>query len=434
MSQNTSENSAVQRPLKQTDLALGIITDEPALDSTIRTVARARNRSVSVFVVNTTENDEAVKILRSLGAVLIDPGSAEEESYQTALVDAARNHNCSGIAIHEEEGWVDFESSYDEFRHGTEYAITAELADPSESEDTGLLVGIPAYNEEIGIGSTVIGALRYADEVVVIDDGSADRTVEIARNAGATVLEHEMNQGKGRAINTFLTYARSTDHDEFAVLDADGQHVPEDLPTVLEPVRAGEADVVIGSRYLEKDAGAETPRYRRVGQRVLDMLTLGSSGTNLTDTQSGFRAFSSAAIDSLTLRADGMGVETEMIGAAVDSDLTITEVPIDVRYDGVDGQTFSPVRHGLGVAVFTLQLIRDRHPLLFFALPGVALTVVGTGLGVHSTIIYQNTGILYGWRILIAGIITIIGILGVFCGLILNRISTMIVELNEGER
>ncbi|MFC7008548.1 glycosyltransferase family 2 protein [Halalkalicoccus salilacus] len=431
MSQDISENSVVQRPLKQTDLALGVITDEPTVDSTIRTVARARNRGVSVFVVDTTENDETAKILRSLGAVLIDPVDPGEDGYRTALVDAARNRNCSGIAIHKEEGWVDFESSYDTFRRGTEYAITAELADPSESQETGLLVGIPAYNEEIGIGSTVIGALRYADEVVVIDDGSADRTVEIARNAGATVLEHETNQGKGRAINTFLTYARSTDYDEFAVLDADGQHVPEDLPTVLEPVRTGEADVVVGSRYLEAGVGTETPRYRRVGQRVLDMLTLGSSGTNLTDTQSGFRAFSPAAIDSLTLRTDGMGVESEMIGAAVDSDLTITEVPIDVRYDGVDGQTFGPFRHGVGVAVFTLQLIRDRHPLLFFGVPGILMTGAGGLLGVNALTVYQQTGeFALGW-VLLSSLLTIVGVLGVFCGLILNRISVMLKEFHE---
>lgn len=431
MSQDISENSIVGSSIDRTDPALGIITNEPTVDSTIRTVVRARNRDVSVFVLDTTENDEAAKVLRSLGAVLINPVDVGGEDYRTALIDAAQNLDCSGIVIHEKEGWVDFESSHNTFRQGTEYAITAELAEPSESQDTGLLVGIPAYNEEIGIGSTVIGALQYADEVVVIDDGSRDRTVEIARNAGATVLEHETNQGKGQAINTFLTYARSTNYDEFAVLDADGQHVPEDLPTVLEPVRAGEADVVVGSRYLEEGAGAETPRYRRVGQRALDVLTLGSSGTNLTDTQSGFRAFSPTAIDSLTLRTDGMGVETEMIGAAVDSDLTITEVPIDVRYDGVDGQTFGPFRHGFGVAAFTLQLIRDRHPLLFFGVPGILMTGAGGLLGVNAVTTYQQTGeFIIGW-VLLSILLTIVGVLGVFCGLILNRISSMIDELHE---
>lgn len=309
-------------------------------------------------------------------------------------------------------------------------SAAAHFVAPPESPKTGLLVGIPSYNEEIGIGSTIIGAQRYADEVVVIDDGSSDRTVEIACETGATVLEHESNQGKGRAINTFLQYARSTNHNEFAVLDADGQHVPEDLPAVLEPIRQGEADVVIGSRYLEEDTGSETPRYRRVGQRVLDVLALGSSGTKLTDTQSGFRAFSPAAIDSLTLRADGMGVETEMIGAAADNDLTITEVPIDVRYEGVDGQTFDPVRHGVGVAVFTLQLIRDRHPLLFFGVPGILLTGIGIALGLNAVTIYQQTSeFALGW-VLLSILLTIVGVLGMFCGLILNRISNMITEFH----
>lgn len=321
------------------------------------------------------------------------------------------------------------DSDLGRLQHEAEAGVTAQFAAPPNAPDRGLLVGIPAYNEEVGIGSTVIRAQRYADEVVVIDDGSTDQTADIAREAGATVLEHETNRGKGRAINTFLRYARSTDHEEFAVLDADGQHIPKDLPTVLEPIRTGEADMVVGSRYLEEGAGSETPRYRRVGQRVLDVLALGSSGTTLTDTQSGFRAFSPAAVDSLTLRTDGMGVETEMIGAAADRGLTITEVPIDVRYEGVDGQTLDPVRHGVDVAVFTLRLIRDRHPLLFFGVPGILLTGIGVALGLNAVTVYQQTGQFFiGW-VLLSILLTIIGVLGAFCGLILNRITNMITEL-----
>ncbi|WP_336361994.1 glycosyltransferase family 2 protein [Halalkalicoccus salilacus] len=429
MRQDRTEPRNLQQTPKYTNLAIGVIADETTADATIRTVVRARNRGVPVFVLNRTKREETAEILRSLDAILIDSATVEEGDYQTTFAEAARNQDCSGIAIHKGPERVDFESSFATIREGTEYVVTTDSVESSEPQEIGLLVGIPAYNEEIGIGSTILEAQQYADEVVVIDDGSEDRTVDIARNTGATVLEHETNQGKGRAINTFLAYARSTDHHEFVVLDADGQHVPEDIPTVLEPVRTGEADVVIGSRYLEDGAGSETPRYRRVGQRVLDVLTLGSSGTNLTDTQSGFRAFSPTAIDSFTLRTDGMGVETEMIGAAVDSGLTITEVPIDVRYEGVDGQTFNPFRHGMGVAVFTLQLIRDRHPLLFFGVPGILLTGLGILLGLNTLTVYQETGqFILGWALL-TSLLTIVGVLSVFCGLILNRISNMINEL-----
>ena len=194
--------------------AVGIITDESTIDSTIRTIIRAKDWGRDVIVVNTIENEEAIRIFRQLGATVVDPVDRSDDGHRAALIDAARNRNYRGILIHDEDEWADFEACRDELRERSEYAVPAGTTAPPESPDVGLLVGIPAYNEEIGIGSTIIGAQRYADEVVVIDDGSEDRTVEIARKTGATVLEHESNKGKGRALNTFFTYACSTDHDE----------------------------------------------------------------------------------------------------------------------------------------------------------------------------------------------------------------------------
>ncbi|WP_276253177.1 glycosyltransferase family 2 protein [Halomontanus rarus] len=292
------------------------------------------------------------------------------------------------------------------------------------------LIGIPAYNESVGIGSTILAAQQFATEVVVIDDGSSDNTVEIAQQTEATVLEHGDNKGKGQALRTFFEYARSTEYDAFVILDGDGQHLPTEIPDVVAPVEAGEADVVVGSRYLE-DSPTETPFHRRFGQQVLDVLTLGSSGRKLSDTQSGFRAFSPDAIDRLSIRTDGMGVESEMIGNAIEQDLKMAEVAIDVRYDGIDGQTFNPLRHGLGVATFILKLIRDRHPLMFFGGPGIVFTFVGVALGVDAVLLYNSQGAFAAGQTLVSVFLTIIGVLGVFCGLVLNRMSNMINELKE---
>lgn len=109
----------------------------------------------------------------------------------------------------------------------------------------------------------------------------------------------------------------------------------------------------IESRYARQEE-METPLHRRFGQRVLDYLTTGSSGENLTDIQSGFRAFSPEAVSRLDLRTDGMGVESEMINEAADCELDIVEIPVDVRYDDADGQTHNPLRYGLSVAVFVM--------------------------------------------------------------------------------
>lgn len=293
-----------------------------------------------------------------------------------------------------------------------------------------VVVGIPAYNEEIGIGSVVLAAQKFADEVIVVDDGSTDKTVDIATEAGATVIEHDENKGKGQSVRTLLEAADSREFDALVLLDGDGQHVPADIPAVTEPVLDGDCDITIGSRYVN-GGQTETPGYRRFGQRVLDVLTTGSARTKVTDSQSGFRALSPTAAQDLRIRTDGMGVESEMIDDATQKDLSIHEVPIDIRYDGIDGQTHNPFVHGLSVVTFILQLVRDRHPLLFFGVPGLMLTLFGALYGLDGILIYQNTGTFYPAKVLVAGFTTIIGVLAIFCGLILNQISNMVAGLQE---
>ena len=237
-----------------------------------------------------------------------------------------------------------------------------------ESERTAgsassVLVGIPAYNEEAHIG-TLIGQIQeYTDHVVVVDDGSTDRTAEVARTSEAHVIDHDENRGKGAAIISLLKFANDADCDALVMLDGDGQHFPKDIPDVVEPVLQGEADVVIGSRYLEFRKDDETPLYRRVGQRILDGLVSHSCGVELSDTQSGFRALSPRAISELSLTTNGYGIESEMIADAVKKGLTISEQPIDIRYAGLDGQTYNPVHHGLTVVVSILRLMGVRRQL-----------------------------------------------------------------------
>jgi glycosyltransferase involved in cell wall biosynthesis len=299
----------------------------------------------------------------------------------------------------------------------------------TEVREDRIVVGIPTYNEEVAIGSVVTSARKYADEVIVVDDGSTDRTTEIANEVGATVIRHEENTGKGGAIRTLLSHVQAREMDALVLLDGDGQHVPADIPDVAAPVLEGECDMTIGSRYKEREA-TETPLHRRFGQRVLDYLTLGSSGENLTDSQSGFRAISPEAVSTLNIRTDGMGVESEMIGQAAEKNLEIREVPIDVRYDGIEGQTYSPVQHGLTVAAFLTQLIRDRHPLLFFGLPALFLLTLGGMVMVHSAWLYQTSGAFHHWRVLISGFVIILGTLSMFCGLVLSQVQNMIADLD----
>ena len=153
---------------------------------------------------------------------------------------------------------------------------------------------LPAFNEEISIGSVVIRTKCYADRVIVVDDGSTDHTAEVAELAGAEVIRHPENRGKGAALKT--GFASLDGEMVIVTIDTDGQHDPSDIPKLVEPILKGEADMVNGSRYINGNK-KDTPFYRRLGQIVLDNATRLNSGLNITDSQSGFRAFASYTKD-----------------------------------------------------------------------------------------------------------------------------------------
>jgi glycosyltransferase involved in cell wall biosynthesis len=212
---------------------------------------------------------------------------------------------------------------------------------------------LPAYNEEISIGSMVHLTRLYADRVIVVDDGSSDRTAEVARKAGAEVIVHEVNKGKGGALKTGFKTAVTLSADIIVTMDSDGQHNPAEIPKLVAPIIEGEAEMVNGSRYLN---GLEksTPVYRRIGQTILDKFTNINSGLKITDSQSGFRAFAASTIGNFRFNARGMAIESEMLADAGNAGLRIKEVGIGVRYD-VDGSTKKPVYHGLEVLLSILK-------------------------------------------------------------------------------
>ncbi|MDO5822724.1 glycosyltransferase family 2 protein [Methanosphaera sp.] len=232
---------------------------------------------------------------------------------------------------------------------------------------------LPAYNEEVSIASMVLLSLQYADEVIVIDDGSSDRTSEVSRLAGATVLSHTTNKGKGAALKTGFKYAQ--DYDIIVTIDADGQHNPSEIPDVIKPIMEDRADIVNGSRYI---AGKDTttPTYRRVGQTVLDNATYLASGVKLTDTQSGFRAFSSKSIEYFNFDPNGFGIESDMLIEASVNKLRIVEVEITVRYD-VNTTTDNPIVQGFSVLMRILELMRFNRPLYFYGISGSIVLFLG---------------------------------------------------------
>jgi glycosyltransferase involved in cell wall biosynthesis len=293
-----------------------------------------------------------------------------------------------------------------------------------------ITVILPAYNEEVAIGSIVLLTRKYADSVIVVDDGSSDRTADVARKAGAEVIVHEVNKGKGRALKTGFTAAVALGADIIVTMDSDGQHNPADIPKLVEPILKGEADMVNGSRYLN-GLDKNTPAYRRVGQTILDEVTNLNSGLHITDSQSGFRAFAASTKGVFRFTAKGMAIESEMLADAGRHGLRITEVEISVRYD-VDGSTENPIKHGFGVLMMVLKDIEFNRPLYYLTLPGSILGIIGLIMGViflHDFTLGKN---LYFGPTMLMVLCIVIGSFMALMGIMLHTVSTVLRDALKG--
>lgn len=288
----------------------------------------------------------------------------------------------------------------------------------------GITAILPAFNEEVAIGSVVLRTRLHADRVIVIDDGSTDRTAEVAALAGAEVLRHPQNKGKGAALKTGFEAINGTGI--IVAMDTDGQHNPADIPKLIEPIIRGEADVVNGSRYLNGN-GKNTPLYRRIGQKVLDSATNLGSGLNVTDSQSGFRAFDARTKRVFRFEQNGLAIESEMLADAAEAGLRIKEVPIGVRYD-VKGSTENPIAHGVRILVKVLHDMELRRPLYYFTVPGIVMAAVGIGMGLEFLRVFFHGGSLQYGPALLMILLTLVGSFMALTGIILHSISRLISE------
>jgi len=301
-----------------------------------------------------------------------------------------------------------------------------------------VIAAIPCFNEERSIGSVVLAAKRYVDKVVVVDDGSADSSAEIASEAGAVVYRHGRNKGYGAAVRSALEKGVELGGEIVVLLDGDGQHDPREIPAMLKPVLTGEAEVVVGSRFLGR--GSRPPLYRRVGQRALTTATNLSTGCKLTDSQSGFRAFSARAIRRLDLSEGGMSISSEMQFAIGRAGLKVAEVPITVAYAGKAKR--NPLEHGTGVLARIVVLFSLRHPMLLFGLPGLALLGEGVALGMRVLSIYSLTSQFAVGTALGTILLSLAGLLALFTALMLQAMKELLKggaaqlarEVREGHR
>jgi len=288
-----------------------------------------------------------------------------------------------------------------------------------------ITIGIPAYNEEKNIAKIITKLKKITDSIIVCDDGSSDMTSEIAKNLGVIVISHKKNMGYGAAIRTIFEKSAEIGSDILVTFDADGQHRVEDISRVLRPLENSEADIVIGSRFLGKQSNV--PNYRKLGIKVITQVTNSSIKTKLTDSQSGFRAYSKQVLSKISLSEIGMGISTEILIKASSGGLRITEVPITILYSG-DTSTHNPVSHGTSVLFSTIKFTSIEHPLKFYGIPSVIFLTIGmifTSLAVQY---YVDVGRLNTDLTLIGAGTILIGIILLISAILLYSLVSVVRE------
>ena len=250
-----------------------------------------------------------------------------------------------------------------------------------------ITIGIPAFNEEKNIGKVIVTLKKITNDIIVCDDGSNDLTKEIAEGLGAKVISHTKNMGYGEAIKSIFNEAKKKEVDILVTFDADGQHRPEDIKSVTKPIIDQEAEVVIGSRFLKNETNM--PKYRKIGVKVLTKVTNMSIKENLTDSQSGLRAYQKKVLQNISLTDSGMGISTEILIKSHQKEFRIVEVPIQILY-GKDTSTHNPVSHGTSVLLSTIKYTSIQHPLKFYGIPAVIFLLVGMSFMIWTFQIYAE--------------------------------------------
>ena len=285
-----------------------------------------------------------------------------------------------------------------------------------------LLACVPAYNEEGVIGDLIKKMLPFVDSVVVCDDGSSDLTSKEAEDAGAFVIQHSTNKGKGAALKSLFDYAKHSNADVIVTIDGDGQFLPEEIPKLAKDVENGKSDIVIGYRFeTEKDM----PSYRKFGNKILDEVSKKAANLSLRDTQSGFRAYSKQAIAKIHFKNNGFAADSEILIDASEKNLSISEQNVSVLYNtGNKTSTNNPVRHGSGVLISLFEMVLMKRPLTFLGIPGLIILVAGIFTSIISLTLFNETGHF-------SVPITLVSLVFLTVGLMLILVSGILFSINR---
>lgn len=385
--------------------AVGLVATPDNGAAIATSILRARRHGYDAYVTYTEEADnEGLAFAWQLEATVVTPPGRNVEpdvgDLRQLLAGAADVGDSRGlIFVSQPDRRVDFDRSIAELGEATLCEAVYETEADRTRQQPAVMIGIPAYNEATTVGDVVASAKGYADTVLVVDDGSDDDTARRAREAGATVVEHEFNSGYGAALQTLFREADDRGVDHLAVVDADGQHDPSDVPEMVERQRDTGAELVIGSRFT--DGGrTDAPLYRQFGLSVINVLTNLSMGvvrpsSRVSDTQCGFRVYSRSAVASLAANGsigEGMSASTDILYHAHSNDFDIEEVGTTVDYDVDNASSRNPFTHGIGLIRNILATIERERPFLILGIPGFLAVLAGIGFGYWAITAYIARG------------------------------------------
>ena len=289
-----------------------------------------------------------------------------------------------------------------------------------------ITVGIPAFNEEKNIAAIITKLKKIADTVIVCNDGSTDSTSEIAQNLGVVVINHPKNLGYGAGIKSIFNKSKEIGSEVLVTFDGDGQHRLEDIKKVVEPIEKNKADIVIGSRFLD-DAEKKIPKYRKLGIKIITNVTNSTLKEKITDSQSGFRAYSKNVISKLNISDFGMGVSTEILIKSSSMGFNIMEVPIIIRYVD-ETPTHNSVSHGTSVLFSTIKYTSIERPLAFYGIPSVIFLIIGSIFSYSAIQYYVEIGRLNPNLALIGASAFLIGIVFFITAILLFSLVSVVRE------
>lgn len=285
-----------------------------------------------------------------------------------------------------------------------------------------IVIGIPVYNEENNIAKIILNLKCTNYKILICDDGSDDFSKEIAKSLGVEVISHEKNLGYGESIKTIFKKCKQIDCDILVTFDGDGQHQIKDIKNVIAPIINKESDIVIGSRFLGNEK--HVPKYRELGIKTINKVTNLTSGTKVTDSQSGFRAYSKKVIEKINLSESGMGISTEILIKAKNNNFIISEVPVEIKYEGKTSK-HNPVSHGTSVILSTVKMVAMKRPLTFYGIPGAIFLIIGMIFISWSITAFIDSGKLITNITIIAATTTILGAILILTSTILHTIVTL---------